>query len=128
VNPFKFHKTVRMTEEVLWADEDHQLQVVSDLLDQIQPALSRALDYGVFHALNPATGAVVAAMDGNLSDTTNSVEIAAAAPYTYLDAADALVLGDGYVPRDIAVDPSWAASFSSYRGTNSEQKLYPNFR
>lgn len=128
VTPFKFHKTVRWTEEVMWADEDHQMGVVAQILDLIQPALSRALDFGVFHEINPADGTTVAAMDGGLEDTTNSVEIAAAAPYTYLDAADALVLADGYVPRDIAIDPSWASAFSTARGTNSEQKLYPNFR
>lgn len=127
VAPFKFHKTLRFTEEVLWADEDYQLGVVQDILDNIQPALSRALDFGVFHEINPASGAVVAAMNGGLKDTTNSVEIAAAAPYTYLDAADALILADGYVPRDVAIDPSWAASFSSYRSSTTEQKLYPNF-
>ena len=47
VKPFKFHKTVRWTEEVLWADEDNQLQAVQQILDLIQPALSRALDFGV---------------------------------------------------------------------------------
>lgn len=128
VNPFKFHKTVRWTEEVMWADEDYQMGVVSQILDLIQPALSRALDYGVFHEINPASGATVVAMNGGLEDTTNSVEIAAAAAYTYLDAADALVLADGFVPRDIAIDPTWAAAFSTLRGTNSEAKLYPNFR
>jgi hypothetical protein len=128
VTPFKFHKTVRWTEEVQWADEDHQLGVVTQVLDLIQPALSRALDFGVFHGINPTGGAAVAAMAESLSDTTNSVEIAAAAPYTYLDSADALVLADGYVPRDVAIDPSWASAFSSYRGTNTEQKFYPNFR
>jgi hypothetical protein len=128
VTPYKFHKTVRWTEEVQWADEDYQLGVVSQVLDLIQPALSRALDFGVFHEINPTGGAVVAAMNGGLKDTTNSVEIAAAAPYTYLDAAIALVLADGYVPSDIAIDPSWAAAFSGYRATNSEMKLYPNFR
>jgi hypothetical protein len=128
VKPFKFHKTVRWTDEVMWADDDYQLGVVAQILDLIQPALSRALDFGVFHEINPADGATVVAMNGGLEDTTNSVEIAAAAPYTYLDAADALVLADGYVPRDIAIDPSWAAAFSTARGTNSEQKLYPNFK
>lgn len=129
VTPYKFHKTIRMTEEVLWADEDYQLGVVNDLLNQMQPALSRALDYGVFHGINPASGAVVTLMNGNnLGDTTNSVEIAAAAPYTYLDAADALVLADGYVPSGVALDPSWAAGFASYRNGTTEQKVYPNFR
>lgn len=128
VGPQKFQKTIRMTEEVLWADEDHQLLVVQQLLDQIQPALSRALDYGVFHGINPATGAAVAAMSTSLSDTTNSVEIAAAKPFTYIDSADALVLADGYVPSDLALDPTWASAFASYRNPTTEQKLYPDFR
>jgi len=124
--PFKFQITVRMTEEVIWADEDAQQGVVQELLDQAQPALSRALDYGVFHGINPTGGAAVAAMTESLSDTTNSVEIAAQERYAILDAADALVLADGYVPRDLAVDPSWAAGFSSDR-TSEGVKRYPEF-
>jgi Phage capsid family len=128
VKPFKFHKTLRMNEEVLWADEDRQMGVVDQILAEIQPALSRALDFGVFHEINPTGGAVVTAMNGGLTDTTNLVEYAAAdKPYVSLDAADALVLADGFIPRDIALDPAYAAKFSALRGTNSEQKLYPNF-
>ena len=129
VKPFKFHKTLRFNQEVLWANEDRQLEVVDEILALIQPALSRALDFGVFHEINPTGGAVVAAMNGGLTDTTNLVEYAAAdKPYVSLDAADGLVLADGYVPRDIALDPTYAAKFSALRGLNSEQKLYPNFR
>lgn len=129
VKPFKFHKTLRFNEEVLWADEDRRLEVIDEILDLVQPSLSRALDFGVMHEINPTGGAVVAAMSGGLTSTTNLVEYAAAdKPYVSLDAADALVLADGYVPRDIALDPTYAAKFSALRGTNSEQKLYPNFR
>lgn len=128
VTPKKFHKTLRFNEEVLWADEDHQMGVVQDILDQIAPALARALDFGVFHEINPTGGAVVAAMNGGLTDTTNVVEyVAANRPYVSLDAADALVLADGYVPSGIAMAPAYASLFSSLRGTNSEVKLYPNF-
>ena len=127
VAPFKFHKTVRFTEEVLWADEDYQLGVVQEILNLIQPALSRALDFGVFHGINPADGAAVAAMTESLSDTTNSVELAAGNTYEAIDAADALVLADGYVPSDIALDPTFAASFSSKRTTEGI-KLYPDLR
>ena len=129
VKPFKFHKTVRWTNEVQWADEDHQLGVITQVLDLIQPALSRALDFGVFHGINPTGGAAVAAMTESLASTTNSVEIGASdKPYANLDAADALVLAGGFVPRDLAIDPAFASKFSTLRGTNSEQKLYPNFR
>ncbi len=126
IKPFKFHKTVRWTDEVMWADEDHQMGVVAQILELIQPSLSRALDFGVFHGINPATGAAVAAMTDRLVNTTNTVEIASGdKPYANVDAADALVLADGFIPRDIALDPSFAASFSTLRGATSEQKLYP---
>lgn len=128
-DPFKFHKTVRWTEEVQWADEDHQLDVVRQVLDLIQPALSRALDFGVFHGINPTGGAAVAAMDQTLNDTANSVEyVAADKPFVSLDAADALVLADSYIPSDIALDPAYAAKFSSYRNPTTEAKIYPDFR
>ncbi len=128
-DPFKFHKTVRWTDEVMYADEDYQLGVVSQILDQIQPALSRALDFGVFHGINPTGGAEVAAMDQTLDDTTNSVEyVATDKPFVSLDAADALVLADNYIPSDVALSPTYAAKFGSYRNPTTEQKLYPDFR
>lgn len=128
VRPHKFQKTVRMTDEVLWADEDDQMGVVQDILGQIQPALSRALDFGVFHGINPATGAPADSIPESLYDTPNSVEIGNNAAYTYLDEADKLVLASQYLPRDIAIDPIYAGAFSTLRGQKSEQRLYPNFR
>ena len=128
-DPFKFHKTVRWTDEVMWADEDEQTEVVRQVLDAIQPALSRALDFGVFHGINPTGGAEVAAMDQTLDDTTNSVEYASTdEPFVSLDAADALVLADSYIPSDVALDPAYAAKFGSYRNPTTQQKLYPDFR
>lgn len=127
VTPFKFHKTVRWTEEVMWADEDHQLGVVTEVLNLIQPALSRALDFGVYHGINPTGGAAVAAMAESLSDTTNSVEVAAGEGYTYIDSADALILAGGFVPSDLALDPQFAASFATAR-TADGIKRYPDLR
>ena len=129
VGVFKFHKTVRWSDEVMFADDDYQLGVVTQVLNLIQPALSRALDFGVFHGINPTGGAAVAAMAANLSTTANSVEYAAAdKPYVSLDAADALVLAGGFIPRDVALDPVYASKFGGLRGTTSEQKMYPDFR
>lgn len=128
-DPFKFHKTIRMNEEVLWADEDHQLDTVEQILEQCQPALSRALDFGIFHGINPTGGTPVAAMTQKLSEATSVVTLAPTdRAYAALDAADALVLANGFVPRDAALDPAWAAAFSTLRNKTSEQKLYPNFR
>lgn len=125
--PFKFHKTVRWTQEVMWADEDEQTRVVQEVLSLIQPALSRALDYGIIHGVNPATGSTVAAMATRLADAEAVVEFdseGTALAYEALDAADALVLGNLYVPSGAALDPQLAAKFSSIR--NNGVKQYPN--
>lgn len=130
VTPFKFHKTVRWTEEVMWADEDYQMGVVEEILNLIQPALSRALDFGVYHAINPSSGEAVAAMTESLSDTTNTVEYDTAdEPYESIDAADTLVLADRYVPSEIALDPYLASAFFTSRTDVSAggMKRYPDF-
>ncbi|MFC8037828.1 phage major capsid protein [Paenarthrobacter sp. NPDC057355] len=128
VEPFKFQKTIRFTEEVKWADEDHQLGVIQEILTQIQPALSRALDYGVIHGINPKTGAVVGAMTQKLTSASTSVELAAAdAPYVSVDAAVAALLAADGVPNGIALDPKFAAKISGQRIASTGQKLYPDF-
>ena len=126
--PFKFHKTVRWTEEVKWADEDDKIDVVRQVLDLIQPSLSRALDIGVIHGINPTGGAAVAAMTAYLDQATAQVErVSSDKPYANLDAADALVLANSYIPADVALSPLLAGKFSALRGGTSEQKLYPGF-
>lgn len=124
VEPFKFHKTVRMTDEVQWANEDHQLGIVEEVLAQIQPALSRALDYGVIHGINPKTGATAAAMTQKLADAASVEAADGAAPYLAVDAADALILGAGNVPSELALDPTFAVTFAQKRDADG-RKIYP---
>lgn len=127
VEPHKFQKTVRMNQEVLWADEDGQTEAVEQILAQIAPALSRALDFGGIHGINPKTGAVAASITQKIADATNIVTRGAGKPYLDIDAADALVLANDFVPSGIALDPSYAALFSGLRSDQTEQKLYPDF-
>ena len=126
VEPFKFHKTVRMSEEVMWASEDHQLEALDRILEEIQPSLSRALDYGIIHGVNPKTGEPVDKMAKKLAGSTLSV-IADPEKKAYLavDAADALVLGKENLPSGIAIDPTFAARFAGIRDDYG-RKIYPD--
>lgn len=126
--PFKFHKTVRWNEEVLWADQDHQLDVVRQILALIQPALSRALDFGMIHGINPTGGAEVAAMTQRLAAATNVVEFdpATEKPYVATDAANALIMANGGVPTGIAIDPEFGATISGVRKPDGS-KLYSDY-
>ena len=51
----KFQVTVRMSDEVTWADEDNQLQILNALYGKMAEAKARGLDYGLGHAINPLT-------------------------------------------------------------------------
>lgn len=75
--PHKAQVTMRFNEEVQWADEDYQLGVLQQLSAAGTTALSRALDLGLYHRINPLTGAPVAGWDNYVTATTKKVELAA---------------------------------------------------
>jgi HK97 family phage major capsid protein len=72
--PHKAQVTMRFNEEVLWADEDYQLNILTELGDAGGIALSRALDLGMYHRINPLSGAVIAGWDNYITKTNQIVE------------------------------------------------------
>lgn len=72
--PHKAQVTMRFNEEVQWADEDYQLGVLRSLGDAGGTALSRALDLGLIHRINPLTGSVITGWDNYITATTKRVE------------------------------------------------------
>lgn len=129
VTPHKFQVTQRFNQEVKWADDAYQLGVLATLAAEGGDALSRALDLGVFHGINPLTGLAAAsiAAGDRLGTTTNSVEITTATlttPDLVIEQAAGLVIADGYVPNGIAFDPrySWTVATSRYA---DGRKKYP---
>jgi hypothetical protein len=71
--PHKAQVTMRFNQEVQWADEDYQLGVFRELAGAGQVALSRGLDLGLYHRINPLTGAVIAGWDNYVTATTKAV-------------------------------------------------------
>lgn len=123
--PHKVQVTMRFNQEVLWADEDYQLGVLTTLANAGGVALARALDLGAFHGINPLTGAAIGSIvvGDRIATTTNRVEAAGAAD-TEIESAAGLVIADGYVPTGIAFDPAYAWTVSTARYTDGRKK-YP---
>jgi phage terminase large subunit-like protein len=71
--PRKAQVTMRFNEEVQWADEDYQLNVLSELGGAGSTALSRALDLGAYHRINPLSGEVISGWDNYVGGTTEKV-------------------------------------------------------
>ncbi|MEV1331131.1 hypothetical protein AB0J20_16315 [Micromonospora costi] len=131
VTPHKVQVTQRFNEEVQWADEDHQLGILRTLADEGGLALARALDLGVFHGINPLTGAVIASIvsGDRIVSTTNAVELTTATlttPDIVLEQAAGLVIADGYQPTGIAFDPTYGWTVATARYEDGRKK-YPEF-
>ena len=122
ITPKKVQVTLRFNEEVQWADEDYQLGVLNTLGNAAGDALARALDLGVYHAINPLTGTAITGLTENLTDTTNSVEVAGSAD-TEVEAAAGLVISDGFVPNGVAFDPTYAWTLATARYADGRKKF-----
>lgn len=124
--PRKVQVTLRFNEEVLWADEDYQLGVLTTCANAAGDALARALDLGVYHAVNPLTGTPVASITEKVTDTTNRTELTTA-PQADLEfeAAAGLIISDGFVPNAVALDPKFAWTLSTARYEDGRKK-YPD--
>lgn len=131
VVPRKAQVTMRFNEEVQWADEDYQLGVLKRLADECANALSRALDLGIYHAINPLTGVALTGSPAKVLDSTNVVEVldgtGANSPVgadMEVETAAGLVIADGFTPNGIALDPSYAWTLATARYTDGRKK-YP---
>jgi len=121
--PKKAQVTMRFNEEVQWADEDYQLGIFRELGAAGALALGRALDLGLYHRINPLTGAVISGWTNYLTATTRSVE-AAGNPETEIEAAVGLLIGAQKAVTGIAFDPSYSWTIATARYADGRKK-YP---
>ncbi len=118
----KAQVTVRMSDEVRWADEDSQLGIIDAITDASAKAVGRALDYGVYHAVNPATGAAVSGMTALTAGA--SAVTATSDPSADLDSLVEKVNVD-YDITGIALSKTWANQLRKIRVAATGQRLYP---
>lgn len=131
--PRKAQVTLRFNEEVQWASEDHQLSILSDLAGAGQVALSRALDLGLYHRINPLSGEEITGWDNYIAATTNSVELGSAeADQVIREAAGLLIQRQSPVSvNGFAIDPRLTWDLASLQtknadGSPSGNQRYPN--
>ena len=102
-SPIKFQTTVRMTNEVKWADEDGKIQVVDDLVAALGESMARAVDLIGIHGINPITGLQAVTVTSYLNQTTNRVAVSTS-PTDDVVASVGAIMGNAYVPTGLALD------------------------
>jgi HK97 family phage major capsid protein len=118
----KAQVTVRLSDEVKWADEDSQIGIIDAIVDASSAAIGRALDYGIFHAINPSTGTAASGMTA-LTAGANQVTATSDASAD-LDSLVAAV-NESYDVDGIALSKSWANELRKIRVKSTGMRLYP---
>ncbi len=122
--PHKAQVTMRFNQEVVWADEDYQLQVLTELSNAGATALSRALDLGLYHRVNPLTGEEISGWSNYVGATDNRVTIEGDQPHVQIEEAVGELVGAQHNVNGIAFDPSYAWTIARSRYSDG-RKMYP---
>lgn len=118
----KIQTTTRVSDELQWADEDNQMEIVNAILEDQAQAHGEALDIIVYHGLNPASGTAI-------TEATSLVSEANVVTATNDPQADIDALADGleeYVPNGFALSRAYAGELRKVRTTDGKVRVYPN--
>lgn len=118
---FKVQCTTRVTEELKWADEDNRLEIISSIQEDQTKAIARALDYVIYHAINPKSGAKLSGYDAL---TANAVAVQDSGD----DIANVDALADAvneYEINGVALSRTWASRLRKLRVPATGMRFYP---
>ena len=119
----KLQVTVRVSDEVRWADEDGQLEVLNTITGAFGDALARGVDAGILHKTNPLDKSTVTAFASSAIVPNATVVDATTDAQKDLDGlADAII--ENYDVNGIALDRVYANILRKLRNSDG-QKLYP---
>lgn len=126
VKTYKVQITYRMSDEVLWQDEDYQTGVVDGLVANVATALSRALDLVAIHGINPLTGEIASSVTNYFDKAGNGVArvVATGNVQTDLETAASDLQEAGYSATGIALDPVYAGQLARKKD-GENRPLYP---
>ena len=118
---FKVQCTTRVTEELKWADEDNRLEIISSIQEDQTKAIARALDYVIYHAINPKSGTTLngyTALTASAASVTDSGD----------DIANVDALADAvneYEINGVALSRTWASRLRKLRVPATGMRFYP---
>lgn len=111
----------RVSDELRWADEDDRLEIISHIVEDQSEAIGRALDYVVYHAINPKTG-------NPISGYTSLVSQASSVTSTADEVANIDLLADellDYRVNGIALSRAFASALRKVRVEATGLRLFP---
>lgn len=123
----KVQTTVRLTNEVEWADEDNRLQLLETLMGSLTESIARAIDYGMLHAINPLTREVLPSLQTTALALTANQVTSTGDVQADLDSLPDPVIKN-YQVNGIALDRMFANDIRKLRVEATGDKMYPEVK
>lgn len=118
---FKVVTTTRVSDELKWADEDNQLEIIKNIQADQNAALGRALDYVVYHAISPKSGEAIGGFTSLVSGASSVTSTG-----SLIDDIDAMT--DAVIDYDIngfAMSRKLASDLRKLRVPSTGMRLFP---
>lgn len=128
--PIKVEYGARISDEFLYATEDHKIDILRAFNDGYALKLARGLDIMAFHGLNPRTATASSVIGNNNFDNKvdQTVEFTEANPDANVESGVALVQSSGEnVVSGAALDPAFSSALAAMRTNDSNNvRLFPD--
>ena len=119
---FKVVTTTRLTNELQWADEDAQMEIISNIQRDQAAALGRVLDYVIYHAFDPKNKTT---LDGFTALSGSATQVTATDDRVADIDALAEAVNDEYDINGIAMSKTMANELRKIRVPSTGQRFYP---
>lgn len=123
--------TTRVSKQLQWADEDNQIEIIKAIQADQSAAMGRALDYIVYHALNPKSATAISGYTALTNATgVNKVALGAvigsATDKQMVDSIDnmAELVNDLHEINGIALSKKYANRLRKVRVANTQARLF----
>lgn len=120
---YKFVGTLRFTDEVMWADEDTQMGLLNEGMTALAAAGSRALDYGIYHAVSPKGASAITG--ATALTTASEQETVGNDLVATMDGLPDKVIANGYEFNGIALAPTFANDLRKERIGTDQRRAFP---
>lgn len=121
----KLQTTVRMTEEVIWANEASKVKYFDALIDSLSGSNSRGIDYTLIHAINPLSREVLPNLKEDAIAYTGNQVMATDDPQADIDNLPDKIL-ENYDVTGIALDRMYANKLRKLRNEYTGAPLFPD--
>lgn len=128
ISPLKVMYQARVTNEIQYASEDAQVDLLSGFIDGYSKKLAKGFDLMVIHGLNPYSMTVSDRIRDYFDKdvTANIVAYNQANPDDNMEDAIQLIQNNNYDVTGAAFAPAFRKALSDMKiGTNFNQRLYP---